>query len=123
MKTIGIGLGTITFVVLLTLILLLAKLNVGDIMYSMLGAAFVSIFASGFAISQNVGAFKVCAIVLFSIISGATGWLFSLMLLKITTVSLYGITALAFDLMIGVVSAITVSSLLIEKFTKIDVVR
>jgi hypothetical protein len=44
----------------------------------------------------------------------AASWLIALLLVKLTKVNLLGITALAFDLLIGIVGAATVAYLLLQ---------
>ena len=116
MKTIGIALGSILSIILVLLGLLLINIDVGDIVYSILGAAFVSIFASLVAMNKNIPAWRISIIVLASILFAVVAWILASITLQIMTVSLYSITALAFDLITGIISGIAISSVLIEKY-------
>lgn len=117
MKTFGIAIGCIASIIVILLVLLLVNMDVGDIVFSMLSGAFVSFFVALVAMSKNLPSHKILLIVLFSILSAAGAWIVALIFLKITTVSLYSNTALAFDLTVGIIGAIAMSSVLIEKYT------
>jgi len=117
MKTFGIAICCIASIIVILLVLLLVNIGVGDIVFSMLSGAFVSFFVALVAMFKNLPSPKILLIVFFSILSAAGAWIVALIFLYIASVSLYSNTALAFDLTVGIIGAIAMSSVLIEKYT------
>jgi hypothetical protein len=97
---------SIVFIVLLLFVLILIAGDVGDVAYTMLSGAVVGFVTAAISLSKGIRPGR-CAFLIFSAIVGSViGSFFSLLLLKITTVSLFGSTALVFDLAVGIVGAI-----------------
>jgi hypothetical protein len=101
---------------LLLLVLLLSKANVGDIMYAMLGGAIVGLVAGTFALAKGIRADRAVLLAFAGILGGAAAWLFASVVLRITTVNLYSITALAFDLIVGLIGAVSLCFFLIDRY-------
>lgn len=100
---------------LLLFVLLLSKANVGDVMYAMLSGAIVGLVAGTFALARGLRADKSVLLAFAGILGGAAAWLFAWIVLQITTVSLYSITALAFDLIVGIIGAVSLCFFLIGR--------
>ena len=119
-KTFGIAIWCIALIIVILIVLLSVNIDGidgGDIVYSMLSGASVSFFVALVAMFKNLPSSKILLIVFFSILSAAGAWIVALIFLYITNVSLYSNTALAFDLTVGIIGAIAMSSVLIEKYT------
>ncbi len=100
---------SIVFIVLLLFVLILIAGDVGDVAYTMLSGAVVGFVTAAISLSKGIRPGR-CAFLIFSAIVGSViGSFFSLLLLKITTVSLFGSTALVFDLAVGIVGASSLS--------------
>ncbi|MGD8743878.1 MAG: hypothetical protein PVH46_10690 [Granulosicoccaceae bacterium] len=114
MKTFAWGIGCLLSLVVLLYVLLLAQIGIADIVYAMLSGAIVGIATSLVGYAKGLSPHGAVSIVFASIMGAAASWLIALLLVKLTKVNLLGITALAFDLLIGIVGAATVAYLLLQ---------
>lgn len=114
MKTFGIAIGSIAFIVFIILVMLIIKIDVADIMFSILSGSFVAFFAALLGLFKNISSSRVLTLVFLSIVSAAFSWFIARFFLMILTISLYSTTALAFDLTIGIIGSIAMSAVLIE---------
>jgi hypothetical protein len=112
------GLASLVFVVLSFLGLLLAKVDIGDIVYAILSGSIIGSAMSLLALSRGATANRATFLLFNAIVASTGGWLLALLLLKIITVNLYGVTAIAFDLIVGIVGAVCVGAYLFEQYSK-----
>jgi hypothetical protein len=99
------GAANIVFVVVLLLLFLVAKIDVVDIMYTILSGSVVGMVMCVFALSQGISTGQSAFLVFSGGIGAVVSWFFAGFLLQVTTVSLYGNTAIAFDIFVGLVGA------------------
>lgn len=115
MKTILFGALSIAFVAALTIILLVIKIDVADITFSMLAGAVVGVVSAFLAlVRSNAGRVPMFQVPI-GIAGSALGWLFGLICLKVVGVDLYSTTALAFDLLTGLVGATTTNFVALQR--------
>lgn len=106
MKTFGFAIASVMSVISIAFIVLILGVDVGDVMFAMLSGTFASMLMSMASIFKNIDPQKISKMMFFSIIASAVTWLLAMIILKITTISLYSTTALAFDLTIGIIGSI-----------------
>ena len=116
MKTLAWGIGCLLALVVLLFVLLLAKIGIADIVYAMLSGALVGFAMGILGFAKGLASHRVVILLGASIFSAAASWLIALLLVKLFKVNLLGITALAFDLLIGIVGAVTVAAFLVQWF-------
>jgi hypothetical protein len=116
MKTLAWGAGCLVTVIALLYLLLLAKIGIADIVYAMLSGAIVGTAVSLFAYARGLTSDRAVIVLFASILSAAASWLIALLLVKLTKVNLLGITALAFDLLVGIIGAATIAYTLTHWF-------
>lgn len=99
------GAASLALMVIVILVFLVVKIDIGDVVYAMLSGSIVGLL-SGIYSFNNGGEPHRSVLFIFSGIAASIGsWLFTLLLLKITTVTIYSNTALAFDLIVGLVGS------------------
>ena len=106
----------IAFIPVLLLVLLLIKADVGDIVYSMLSGSIVGLIAGVFGLAKGIRTDKTVFLVFAGILGGSAGWLFSWVMVRITQINVYSTTALAFDLMVGLVGAASLCFLFMGRY-------
>jgi len=115
MKTILFGALAIAFVAALTIILLVIKIDVADVMFSMLAGSVVGVVSAFLALAKSNASRLPIFHVLVGIVGSAVGWLFGLICIKIVGVNLFSNTALAFDLLTGLVGATTANLVALQR--------
>lgn len=115
MKTVLFGALAIGFVAALTIILLVIKIDVADVMFSMLAGSVVGVVSAFLALAKSDAGRQPIFQVLVGIAGGAVGWLFGLICIKIVGVNLFSNTALAFDLLTGLVGATTANLVALQR--------
>jgi hypothetical protein len=105
---------SITSVVVIIFVLALLKVDITDIIFSMLSGSFVGAGICLLALSKGVNASRTSQIMFSCVLSSAIGWAASVTLLKITTLNIFGNTALAFDLVIGIIVSLSVGAHMLE---------
>ncbi|GMM87014.1 hypothetical protein [Pseudoalteromonas sp. MTN2-4] len=116
MTSIGLGVLNIGLIVIVLLGLVLMKIDVADIVFSILSGSIVALVFSTLASYKGISKWKVGVISSFTILGSIVAWFIALIFLKITTLSLYGTTAMVFDLFIGMIGATFVAVASVEKF-------
>ena len=115
MKTILFGALAIAFAAALTIILLVIKIDVADIMFSMLAGTLVGVVSAYLALARfNTGRVPMFQVPI-AVAGSALGWLFGLICLKVVGVDLYSSTALAYDLLTGLVGAATANLVMLQR--------
>ena len=111
------AISSIGFIVVFTFVLLLAKMDDGDVMYAMLSGSIGGAAVSLLALSRRFGSSCSSLIMFNCIVGSGITWLLAVLLLKIATVNLYGTTAVAFDLIVGLVSALSIGGYLLDYYS------
>ncbi|QUN05490.1 hypothetical protein KDN34_15050 [Shewanella yunxiaonensis] len=117
MKTFGFAIASVLSVVGISFVVLLLHADIGDVMFAMLSGSFAAMLMSVACVFKNIEPQKISQMMLFSIIASAATWLIATITLKITTISLFNTTALAFDLIIGMIGSIATYCYLLDEFT------
>ncbi|POP51498.1 hypothetical protein [Zhongshania marina] len=99
------GVASIALMVIVIFVLLMSKIDIGDVVYAMLSGSIVGLLAATYSFSRGGEAHRSVFLIFAGIAASVGGWFFTLLLLKITTVTIYSKTALAFDLIVGLVGA------------------
>jgi len=102
--------GFLSVAIVVTIVSFLAHAGVdvvADLLFAMLGGAVVGAFASITLSFRSTSALPGPKIIFVSIVGAAVSLFIAGVLLKITTVSLFGTAAMVFDLLIGVIGATT----------------
>ncbi len=110
------GIGSIVFVVIVLFVSIFAKLDIGGAVYSMLSGSIVGIVATIFAITRGVSPGRSVFLVFAGIVGSVGSFLFSVIILKITTMSLYGETDLVFGLIIGIIGSSSLCFFLMSQY-------
>ncbi len=105
---------SIVSVIFIVFILALFKINITDIIYSMLSGSVVGVAICLFALSKSASASRASRIMFACVLSSAIGWIISLVFLKLTTLNIFGDAALAFDLVIGILVSFSVGAQMLE---------
>lgn len=116
MQSIIWGGASIAFTVVFSLVLILLEIDIGDVMYAMLSGSVVGLVAAMFALAKGLAPHRAVLLLFTAIVAAAAGWFFGLFLLKLFTMQLYSVTAMAFDLIIGICGSVTACSLLYSRF-------
>ncbi|MGE4262559.1 hypothetical protein [Shewanella sp.] len=117
MKTFGFAIASVLSVVGISFVVLFLDADIGDVMFAMLSGSFAAMLMSVASVFKNIEPQKISQMMLFSIIASAATWLIATIALKITTISLFNTTALAFDLIIGTIGSIATYCYLLDEFT------
>ncbi|NLA40309.1 MAG: hypothetical protein GX874_02695 [Smithella sp.] len=115
MKSLGLGVLNIGVIVIVLLGLVLMKIDIADIVFSILSGSIVALVFSTLASYKGLSKWQVGVISSFTILGSIVAWFIALIFLKVTTLSLYGTTAMVFDLFIGMIGATFVAVSAVEK--------
>jgi hypothetical protein len=99
------GVGSIVFIVAVLFASLFTKLDIGGAVYAMLGGSIVGMAAAILAITRGVSPGRSAFLIFSGLVGSLASFLFSLILLKIATMTLYGQTDLLLGLIIGIVGS------------------
>lgn len=106
---------SIVFIICIMFVLLLVKVDVLDVLFSMLSGAFVGTILCTYALYKEPNPSNVSLLFLICIVSSAVAWVLTVVVLKISTLWLIGNAALALDLITGAIGAVSGSTLLFFK--------
>lgn len=102
------GASSVAFMVASCLLLILFKPQLAaDLMFAMLSGSVAGLATGMVSFVGGASPHRTVLHVFVGIVGAAGSWLFAWVLLLVTTVSLYSNTALAFDLTVGIVGAVT----------------
>jgi hypothetical protein len=99
------GAASLALMVIVVLVFLVVKIDIGDVVYTMLSGSIVGLLAGIYSFNNGGEAHRSVLLIFSGIAASIGSWLFTLLLLKITTVTIYSNTALAFDLIVGLVGS------------------
>jgi hypothetical protein len=96
--------------------------NTTDLLFALLGG---SIVGAAFSMAGTIkyGASLGLSIFMVSVIASGVLWFLSAIVVLILTISLYSTTAMIFDLVIGILGAITMASIKFEKAGKVNLME
>lgn len=107
---------SLVFMMALIFILALTAVDVGDIVYAMLSGSFVGLLTATYALAKGVPPGRSVFLIFAGIVGSALAWILSMLLLKITTLILYSETALAFDLIIGMIGSSSLCFFILSQY-------
>lgn len=116
MKLIGLGIFNIGLIVIVLLGLLLMEIDATDLVFSILSGSIVALVFSSLASYKGILKFQIGVIYTFTILGSIVAWFIAIIFLEIAAISLYGTTAMIFDLIVGMIGAIFVAVFAVEKF-------
>ena len=108
--------------VAVTFVLALLKYQVSDVLYVLLSG---SVVAAGFALAtvlRGASAAKAGGLLCFALVGSLAAWGLGQILCRLTTVWLIGNAALAYDLLLGVIGAVTVGCAKLERTERVRVI-
>jgi hypothetical protein len=106
----------IAFIPLLLLLLLLIDAPILDITLAMLSGSIVGLVVGTLALANRMKIDKAMFLVFAGILGGAAGWVVSWVVVRITTISLFSTTAMAFDLIEGLIGAAALCFFLVDRY-------
>ncbi|ENX62047.1 MULTISPECIES: hypothetical protein [Acinetobacter] len=119
-----IGLGLLNYLLLLLIVLVVAYSHnfniILDIFFAQFSSILVTLFISTLGIIKGLKTYQATLILLITQITSLLSWLAAMIFLSYFEISLYSTTALLFDLILGVITAITICFFMLEKFLNID---
>jgi hypothetical protein len=115
MKNLVYALVATVVLVIAVLLVILAKLEAADFMFSVLGACVAGLTIAALALGAGQTPHRAMLLLVVAPIGSTGAWLVANLCLRITTVSLYSSTALAFDLVVGVIGGAAASLTLLER--------
>jgi len=121
MQSIIWGGASIAFTVVFSLVLLFLEIDIGDVMYAMLSGSIVGLVFATCALTKDVAPHQAVLLLFTAIVAAAAGWFLGFFLLKLFTMQIYSITALAFDLIVGICGSLTACAILYSRFCEAPV--
>ncbi|MDO3666650.1 hypothetical protein [Acinetobacter higginsii] len=119
-----IGLGLLNYLLLLLIVLVVAYSHnfniILDIFFAQFSSILVTLFISTLGIIKGLKTYQATLILLITQITSLLSWLAAMIFLSYFEISLYSTTALLFDLILSVITAITICFFMLEKFLNID---
>src|SRR5688572_21080145 len=110
------AIAAIVFIPLLLRILLLAAVDVADVLYPMLSGSIVGFAASTFALARRAQTHLAVFVMFAGTVGGAAGWLVGWLTIRMANLNLFSITALAFDLIVGMAGAVGLCFFLVDRY-------
>lgn len=101
----GFG-GLVFYITLIVIAVVVVGNNATDLLFAVLGGAFVSTIMSATAIANKQSGEWIVSNLFFSLAASAFCWLLAMVGLKITSVWISGTAAIVFDVTIGITGAL-----------------
>lgn len=120
MKSFFWGVASVVVVIVTSLVLILVDIDAADVIYSMLAGSIVGLVLSVVAFAKGADAGRAMSLLFFGVVGAVIGWLVSVVLVRVATLSLYSTTALTFDLLVGVFGAASLCFFLLGKWRRAD---
>jgi hypothetical protein len=118
MKSLVYALAAIVLLVVALLLVILVKLEAADFMYAVLGACVAGLTVTALALRAGHTPHRAMLLLVAAPVGATAAWLVANLCLRVTTISLYSSTALAFDLVVGAIGGAATSLALLERQRK-----